>query len=249
MKAPFYKYFSLWTLLGLTLSCTKESKLTGVSSLTVVNAVAGSDPYLIPYFGDKNPKSWFVSGYQLRYGANIQTGSFSGKQKLIAYHYPDTSAHSSPLYNLDIDLPVGTIHTLFLTGTTSATDTLFTTDVLPYHPPSDSSVGIRFVNLSKGGSPISINIAGAAQHPEISSLAYKGITSFINYPATAAVSDYTFEFRDAASGTLIETYVLSGINDAFSNTRRFRNLTIALIGIPGDPATQKIILIEAYTLN
>src|SRR4051812_9755239 len=100
MKATFYKYFTCWMLLGLALSCTKESKLTGVSSLTVVNAVAGSDPYLIPYFGDKDPKSRFIFGYQLRYGAPLLTGSFSGKQKLVIYHYPDTSAHSTPLYNV-----------------------------------------------------------------------------------------------------------------------------------------------------
>ena len=247
MKAPFYKYFALWILFGAGLSCTKESKPAGSAALTVVNAVAGSDPFLIPIFGG-DTLATYVGAYQLRYGATMLTGNYTGKQRLTFYHYPDTGAHSAALYHLDIDLPVGSIHTLFLTGTTSSADTLFTTDVIPYHPSSDSSVGIRFINLMAGSAPVSVNLAGAAQGSEISSLPYKGITPFTNYSATAAISDYTFEFHDAASGTLIGTYLLSGVNDTFSNSRRFRNLTLALIGIPGDPATQRIMLIEAYTL-
>jgi len=247
MKGTFYRSFPLWLLFGITLSCSKESKLKGAASLTIVNAVTGSEPSLVPNFSDADPLTRYVNGPQLGYGATMSTGSYSGQLKLAIYHYPDTSDHTTPLYNLSLDIPAGTVHTLFLTGTTSSTDTLFTTDVLPYHPASDSGVGIRFVNLSKGSAPVSVNIAGAAQGSEVSSLPYKAITAFTNYPATAAVSEYAFELRDAASGTLIGTYYLGGVNDSFSNTRRFRNLTIALLGIPGDPATQKIILIEAYT--
>jgi hypothetical protein len=247
MKAPFYTYFALWMLFGPGLACTKEPKLRGSAALTVVNAVTGSDPFLIPIFGG-DTLATYTGAYQLPYGATFLTGNYTGKQKLTFYQYPDTGKHSTPLYHLDINLPAGTIHTLFLTGTTSSPDTLFTTDVIPYHPSSDSSVGIRFVNLMAGSGPVSVNVAGAAQGSEISSLGYKGITPFTNYPATAAVSDYTFEFHDAASGTLIGTYLLSGVNDVISNSRRFRNLTLALIGTPGDPATQRIILIEAYTL-
>jgi len=247
MKRIIYRYFPLWMLFGITLSCSKGSKLKGVASLTIVNAVADSEPSLIPNFSGTDPLTWYINGYKLGYGATMLTGSYSGKLKLGIYHYPDTSVHTIPLYNLSLDIPVGTVHTLFLSGTINSPDTLFTMDILPYHPPSDSSVGIRFVNLSKGSTPVSVNIAGAAQGSEVSSLPYKGITAFTNYPATAAVSDYTFEFRDASSGTLIGAYNLNGVNDTFSNTRRFRDLTIALLGIRDDPATQKIILIEAYT--
>jgi hypothetical protein len=134
----------------------------------------------------------------------------------------------------------------------SAPDTLFTTDTPPYHPPSDSTIGLRFVNLSPASAPVSVNITGGANGSEVSSLPYKSITDFNNYPATAAISDYNFEFRDAATGALIGSYDVTGINTllyGFNNTRLHRNLTLALLGLPGDPATLKIMLIESYSSN
>jgi hypothetical protein len=241
-----YKLFPLWMLFSIVLSCSKESRPKGVAALTLVNAVPDSYPYLIPSFGVSDQMKW-GTGIQLRYGVSTMTGAYSGLSKVSAYHFPDTTTHDIPVYDMTLDLPVGTMHTLFITGTVAAADTIFTTDVFPYHPPSDSSMGVRLVNASKGSAPVSVNISGQAQGSEVSSLAYKGLTSFINYPARATTSDYTFEFRDAASGTLIASYVLSGASAPTYNTRRYRNFTIALIGTPGDPATLQVILIEAYS--
>lgn len=247
MKYPLPKQLPLWALFGALLSCSKEATPPGTASLTIVNAVAGSDPYLITNFGGTEPLTWYAFGLQVRYGAAVQSGSYSGMQKLALYHYPDTGAHSTPLYNLNLDLPAKTIHTLFLTGTMAAADTLFTIDAPPYHPPSDSSMGIRFANLSAGSAPVSVNITGRTPGPEAASLPYKGLTGFINYPATDAISDYTFEFRDAASGALIGSCLMPDVNAPSFNVRRYRNFTLALIGTPADPATLQIIMIEAYS--
>jgi hypothetical protein len=221
------------------------------ANLTLINAVVGSTPSLVTNFsGATDPITWYNSALKLVYGtvgsAN-QLSSYSGEQKLAIYRFPDTTAHSTPLFNLTLDLAAGSIHTLFLAGTVTAPDTLFTTDIPPYHPPSDSSMGMRFVNLMPGSAPVSVNITGNANGSEVSSLSFKGITDFKNYPATAAVSSYTFEFRNAATGTLIGSLPVSGVNLLSNNQRRYRNLTLALLGLPGDPTTLKIILINTYT--
>jgi hypothetical protein len=217
------------------------------------NAVPGS-PQLVTNFTGTGTDSitFYKSALKLTYGswaAINQVGAYSGTQQLGIYQYPDTTRKSTPLYNLVLDLPIGSIHTLFLTGTLTAPDTMFTTDVLPYHPFSDSSLGIRFVNLSAGSSPISVNIKNNAYGSEVSSLSYKGITGFKNYPAPYNVTDYNFEFRDAASGTLLGNLDVTGINTLTANVRRFRNFTIAYMGSPTDPTTRKVSLIETYTTN
>lgn len=253
MNHIFFRQLTAWALACAMLSCTKQSTPAGTASLTMINAVVGSSPSLVTNFsGTATPITWYYNALKLVYGtwnATYQQGSYSGKQQLAVYRYPDTSSHSTPLFNVTLDLPAGTIHTLFLTGTVTAPDTLFTTDSPPYHPPSDSSMGMRFVNLSPGRAPVSVNITGGANGSEVSSLSYKSITDFKNYPATAGVSSYNFEFRDAATGVLIGSYPVTNINNPGTNARRFRNLTLALLGLPGDPASLKIMLIETYTSN
>jgi hypothetical protein len=236
-------------LIGVELSCKKQNTPTGVASLTMINAVVGSSPYLVPNFGGDGPITWYSTALKLIYDTATttnQTGAYSGMQKLAIYRYPDTSAHSTPLFNLTLNLPAGSTHTLFLTGTVTSPDTLFTTDTLPYYPASDSSLGVRFVNLSQGSAPISVNVKGLANGSEVGSLSYKSITGFKKYPATSNVSSYVFEIRDVASGNLIISYTLDKINLAYNNARRFKNFTVALVGTPGDAVSTKAMGIPAY---
>ena len=253
MKHIHLKFLPVWVLACLLLSCAKQTAVPpGTANLTLINTVVGSTPSLVTNFSGTDPITWYYTASKLVYGtyaSSNQVGAYSGEQKLAIYRYPDTTAHSTPLYNLTLDLPIGSIRTLFLTGTVTTPDTLFTTDMPPYHPPSDSSLGIRFVNLSPGSAPVSVNITGNANGSEVSSLSYKGITSFKNYPATAGISSYTFEFHDAATGTLIASYIVSNINVAptTANVRRYRNFTIALLGLVGNTATPpKTMLIDTY---
>ena len=251
MKNILNKQLPVWMLACTMLSCAKQKDAPGTACLTLVNAVPNATPYLLTNFSGTNPITYYTTAMRLTYGtwaANNQTGSYSGQTPLAIFRPPDTLAKSTPLFNLSVNLPIGTIHTLFLTGTLTSPDTLFTTDNPPYHPASDSSMGMRFVNLMPGSAPVSVNITGSANGSEVSSLPYKGITGYRNYPAGAAVSHYKFEFRDAVSGTLINSLDVTGINNvASNNTRRFRNLTLALLGLPGDVTTWKIVLIESYT--
>jgi hypothetical protein len=247
MKNIFFKQMTACLFLGIMLSCSKQKNAPGTASLTLINAVPGSTPSLVTNFSGTGPIVWYSNALKLTYGAATatnQVSAYSGNQPLAIYHYPDTGAHSTPLFDLDLELATGSIHTLFLTGTLSEPDTLFTTDTPPFHQTADSTLGIRFVNLMPGSDPVSVNIVGAANGSEVGSLDYKGITAFKIYKGTVGISNYNFEFRDATTGTLIGSLNVTNINAA-SNARRYRNFTLALMGLPGDPATKKLLLIES----
>ena len=149
----------------------------------------------------------------------------------------DNSDTLHSIFGCSLELPIGSIHSLFLTNTLVQPDSLFTTDIPPYHPTTDSSIGIRFVNLSTGSGPVSVDIQGQPNGSEVISLPYKGITDFKNYSARATISSYKFEFKNAASGAILATYTMSGVNNGVVNSSqnqlRFRNFTIVLKGLPG----------------
>lgn len=235
-------------------SCSKENNPPGTSTLTIINAVTGSNQ-LVANFNGTVPLNTYLNANRLDYNifstyAN-QFTSYSGRQPLAVYAYPDTLEKSAPLVNLVLDLPVGSIHSLFITGSMEHPDTMLVTDQLPYYPPADSVTGIRFVNLSPGSAPVSIRIQGRNGSAEVSSLSYKGITGFKPYEAKAASEDYVFEFRDAGSGTLITSYQVTGISNpgtAAPNNWRNHNFTLALLGLPGGTGSlaSSVLLINNY---
>jgi len=78
----------------------------------------------------------------------------------------------------------------------------------------------------------------------------KGMTGFMSFPATSTIRSYVFKFRDAISGNLFASYMLSGVNTnspTAANTVLFRNLTIVLIGQPpGGKVAQTCILVNSF---
>jgi hypothetical protein len=224
-------------LLATLFSCGKSSPLPGTASLTVVNAVAGNYA-LATQFSNDPAISWST---MITFASYQEFSSYSGIQPLVLYQVPDTLPKSAPLFSFTLNLPVNSIRSLYLTGTTSAPDTVFTTDAPPYHPMTDSSMGIRFINLSPGSAPVSVDIQGGANGSEAASVPYKSITAFRNYPATSVVTGYNFEFREAASGILLASYALT--------PAPYHNYTIAVAGLPGvntGPTAQAAFLINNY---
>jgi hypothetical protein len=249
MKKIYFGLFSIYWLLLLS-SCKKEltAKVSGTAALTIVNGVTDNSFLYTNFNGDKSNGTYYQGMVQIAYGNSKFFNSYFGQQKLGLYAPQDTTANSKPVLSLTLDMPVNTIHTLFLTGTTAASDQLFTTDVLPYHAATDSTMGIRFVNLSKDISAVSVNLMGQANGSEVKDLSYKGITPFKNYPAGTAISSYTFEFRDKITGTLIGSCVVDGVNNdgstATPNIRRYRNYTLAFLGAPGGLAPDRVLIID-----
>lgn len=247
MQQIFHRYATAWQLLRSRLitapllmlilaSCAKQTVAPGAASLTLINAVVGSSP-LVTNFKGGNPFEYYHATqliYKTFNNNSNRYAQFSGTQPVALYQYPDTTEKSVPLFNLVLDLPVGSVQTLFLTGTVSAPDTMLVKDDLPYH--ADSSMGMRFVNLSPGSSDISVSIKGQTGAPEVARLPYKGSTVFKKYAAGFEVHDYEFEFRDAVSGALLGSYITEGIyhqNTIYAHPWMYKNFTLALVGIPG----------------
>ncbi|MET6997508.1 hypothetical protein [Chitinophaga defluvii] len=229
--------WSIWLL--ILFSCSKEKMPPGTASLTMINAIVGSQP-LITSFNGGQPNGYYITAKRISYGVFNSSvnrfSSYTGRQDLALYQYPDTTGKSSPLLQLVIDLPIGAMSTLFLTGTVSKPDTLLTMDQLPYHSAQDSVMGLRFLNLSPGSGQISINLADNAPGSVASSLSFKEMSAFKKFPVRAGIADYVFEFRDE-SGALIARYKSQGLSNPGSiyagNAWLQKNFTLALIGAPG----------------
>lgn len=235
-------------------SCKKiELNVPGTATLTIINTVKGTSSLATNFNGTGPLVNYYLNARKLTYNTALsdnRISSYSGSVQLGLYNYPDTLPKSTPLLLLSLELPVGSIHSLFVTGTVTAPDTMYINDHIPSYPTSDSTTGIRFINLAQGSDPVSINLEGQAPGSEINALGYKQVTGFMRYPATAAVSSYTFECRDAATGELLASYTAEGINNNSSdpnnriNKWRFRNSTLALVANSDD--TKTLLLINNY---
>lgn len=257
MKSPAIPVWAiLITLVAFAGSCIKTATTPGTSSLTLVNTTVGADTLMPNLNEGSQPLFFYKNAYALQYGTYQLTDEmafYSGAQHLALYHYPDTSEHSTPLFDLNLNLPVNSIHTLFLTGTLANPDTMLVTESIPVYGVTDSVAGIRFVNLSPGSGEIRINLKRQPAGSEVNGLPYKGITAFKQYPATSTIGNDTFEIRDPIKDSVITTYIATRVGAGGSsynpNTWIYRNNTIVFAGTPGvttGKAKQKAYKVNTY---
>ncbi len=211
------------------------------ASITVVNAVVNSQP-VIPVFGTTGPITYFTSAQTVGYGGFQLYSPLSGANSLYVVQNTSTdtilNGHNSYFFNGTLNLIAGGITRSSWWALIRSMLILYLCGIIsPIH--ADSTVGIRFINLSPGSNAVSINIQGNANGSEVSSLAYKGMTSFKSYAATSAFlsNGYTFEFRDATSGTLLTSASTGNYSYLFPGGQSlplFRNFTLALYDVPGN---------------
>ncbi len=243
------KYSTILIMTIFLFSCSKDAVQRGTASLTIVNAVAGDTALILTL---NNPDTVILTHGQLLINHNSaqQFNSYCGDQLFHLHQFTLTTAVSvyPALFNVSLNMPQGSINSLFLTGTMTSPDTLFVRDSLPSFQTSDSSMGIRFVNLSAGSKPVNIDVQGANGGNEVNSLAYKEITGFKKYPANSAIGTMVFEIRDAEAGTLLATCSAAGINapgTSAANVWRNRNHTLVFGGLPGS----NIVRQSAFMVN
>jgi hypothetical protein len=194
-----------------------------MSAITVVNAVINSNPLIADFSGADSVAAYYYTSQQIGYGTSWEYSVSSNKVPIVVYQISDTN---TALYKNDLMLQASTSYSLFLSGPdTTHIDTLITQDHAPYHSNSDSTVGIRFVNLAPGNNPISVDVQGNSAGSEASKLPYQSITNFKLYPAPLNITQYIFEIRDDASGDLLTTFTY--------NVVPFQNITIVINGING----------------
>lgn len=236
------------------MSCSKEEASPVTSSLIIANAVVGAETLMINLNDDVNPGYFYYAGAgRFKYGIfdeYVNKLSVSKpEQRIRFFKLPDTLATSAALFDLKPQFGIGSINTLFLSGTAANPDHIFVTSVPPYHNQPDSTFGIRFINLSYQSKPVSVYVISNGSQKEVDGLTYKGITEYKKYEALAKTGSYRFEFRDQGTQQVLAAYTLSGASASTENLWRYRNFTLALIGLPGasDVAQQqKTFMISNY---
>lgn len=254
------------TMSYVLLACQKASTapaIAGAADFTVVNAIPNNSA-VNAVVNSSESIMWFLNAQIIYYGGYYQYSPVAGKDTVYAVQYNDTLAINpkaiGEMYYGILPFKKGGIYSLFLCGKdTTSPDYLFSVDSLPYHGINDSTVGIRFVNLSAGSNAISISLEGSLNGAQVSNLGYKNISEFRDYISNSSITygSYNFVVHDIVTGDSLTSFSLTGFNNdrgvglSDPNTGSplvFKNVTIALIGQPGVNASvpQSMILIDNY---
>lgn len=202
-------------------SCKKEEVNIALSSISVINAVVGGSTIKLG-----------------TYSASIFPGSYTkysiypGNKQLYIYPISDST---SPYFNSTIYLKDHSIYTLFISGKYPQIDTMLIEESLPLH--IDSSLSVRIANLSPNSNSISVNILGKPSGSEVTDLAYKGLSNFINYQTNKSTlpEKLTFEFRSSIDGSLMSTFSFSTMT-----LPHFKNVTLIFRGLVESPVVTRV---------
>ena len=224
-------------LLLLMFSACSKNKVErpGSTSLIIFHAVPDANAMRTSF--SKTPPARFLSASAVVYAQFFPNSNMyhpiPGNIPLRLYNQPDTFPKSTPLFDLDLNLPEGAIHSLFLTGSVASPESVLVRDELQDFPVGDSAMGIRFVNLIPDNIPVQVNLLSQPNGSEVNELPYKGATGFKRYPVKMDVADYVFEFRNATTGVVIASYKTEKIaNDGqlIPNAWIYKNFALALVG-------------------
>jgi hypothetical protein len=188
-------------LLSAMDACKKNNPPSGIASLNVIPAAL--DVPSIYVYSTATPSSFYLQQSPI---ANSSAGEFGITAGPDTISIVNTSDTAGDLFKGVLDCKPGGIYSFYLTGSSSKLDTLFMQDQIPHY--ADSSAGVRFINLTPGSTPISINLAGnTPEQTEASGLGYKQISGFKAYPAFASVGGtYIFEIRNQVNDSLLTTF-------------------------------------------
>jgi len=229
MKKILYSVLSVF-LLCLGSACERDDyEFRATANITVVNAGAGIGAIKV------NPGAGSGFAYSkaldlANYASGVY-GAFTGSNTITVVKSLDTNAK---LFQRTIDLKP--ISTLYISGTTTAIDTMFRVESnFPYINSSavnaEAAMYIRFVNLSPNSVNVNIRIAAATTN-EVTALPYKGISEFKKYaaPTTPATpAGITFEIRNATNTATLGTAVVN-----YNNTR-YKTASIIFRGLLVEP--------------
>ena len=204
----------------LAASCKKDDAgVPLLASVNVVHAVVDAPVIKVNTTGEQVIYATYADS--IKYGAAKAYSLAAGTDAPITI--VSTSDTAKPLFNATVSANEGQMYSLFLAGQYPQCDTVWVRDYISNY--ADSSVGVRFVNLSPNSGAVNINIKGNTGKLEATNLAYKQVTNFTNYAARSTNSSYTFEIRDAVTSSLLSTFTLS--------ITRFHNHTLVIKGLKG----------------
>jgi hypothetical protein len=188
------------------ISCKKDAiKTAPLASINITNAI--------------------VSGATAKFGSNATTIANNNYTQFtlnagasIMYVYPsDDSLH--PYFNGSLIANQGEVYSLFLAGIATSVDTVLIKENIPYR--TDSTAGIRFINLASNNGALNITQSTTPTVNEVTGLGYKSYTEFKSYPGLYN-SAPTFQVRKA-DGTLLTSFAFTT-----STVPRFANVTLVI---------------------
>jgi hypothetical protein len=186
-------------------------------------------------------KAAFSIGNFVIGGQSVKTGSLplssinnSGEPPIYGLHVGEHNLYVWPLGDSlhpyytqpKFECKANEVYTLFLHGPVAAPEGFIVKESIPYR--TDSTAGIRFINLSPNSTPLNITLSTSTTVNEVSNLAYKDKTEFKSYPALYN-STYTFQVRAANNpNTVLTSFAL-----AANAVPRFANITLVIRGMVG----------------
>jgi len=189
-------YVFVLCVLIMHVSCRKdELEIAQLSNVNIINAILdGKTLRLNDYLRD-SALSYNARNFSVK----------SGDKQLYMFPSGDSL---NPYFKGKVKLDAGGIYSMFLSGIAKAPDTLWVKENVPAFY-ADSSIGVRFVNLSPDSGPLSFTLSSAPGINLFSGVIYREVTGFVKLPLPAMipVGSTTFQVRDAG-GNLLASYTL-----------------------------------------
>jgi hypothetical protein len=210
------KILNILFLSIITASCKKEEiKRYPLTSLNVANFVSNG----------KQVKLGSIAA-TINNNSNLQMTLKAGENDL--YLWPVGDSSKPYLVYPKFSSQENEIYSLFLHGDTLNPQGILIKENFPYH--TDSTVGIRFINLSPNSSPLNITLSTSQAVNEAANLEYKQYTDFKTYAALYN-STYTFQVRDSKSIDPLPPLATFSLSAA--QVPRFANITLVIRGMVG----------------
>jgi hypothetical protein len=200
------------------MGCKKDLRYSpSPASLTIFNGLNDMQPMYVS-FGDTAVPFYSYENF-IQYGSSFQYSVSDATTPIRLTSAEDTL---QPWIQGKMSLEAGGIYSLYVAGKDGKQiDTLLSKDVLPSY--SDSTAGVRFINLMESKREVTINLEGnSPDQPEFGSIGFKQSTAFKGYSARTGILSYNFEIHDKQSGEMITTFSWS--------LKIFRNTTIVILG-------------------
>ncbi len=224
MRSIFY---IIYIALFFVTSCKKdELEVSSIASLNTVTAVIDGGNVKLNTNERDSAKSYNSKLFIIRSGNSI------------VRLYP-TNDNSIVYFNQSVQTEAYGIYSLFLAGAYPTIETVLVKDNLPPMY-SDSTFGIRVINLSPNSSSVDITLAADTKTNLFSEVPYKQLTEFIKLPLPTTIpsGSVSIQVRDHANASLLATYTLpTSVNSLYPGISialtRFRNLTLVVKGLKG----------------
>jgi len=220
-----YSALILSLLAIICLSACKKStvSLSPLASLNIVNASVNLGPVKVNFTDLKGLYSSITT--TVAYGANTPYGA--NAEVPVPVTIVPTSDTTKTAFTGQFTFVNGGIYSLYLAGQSTAVDTVFVKENIPSY--TDSSYGVRFINLSYNSTPIKITLSTSPTVVQFSDLAYKQASDFKTYGAKVSTATDTFQVRNATTNAILATYPIV--------KPRFFNCTLAWKGMTGATGT------------